>query len=320
MAQRKRIQGKYVDPFNPLATFTQNSNSYYQHYFLYLTMLAYQLFEWENLPPSINPAFLEKALITNGHTAFFKDPLLGYIVCKGTASGTLDPYQLPIMYHAHSPQYNKTFPLYNYTDMKKDGMGVMIRNNDLGMGILPSMQMFAQDLAEIKNVIRVNQNAQKTPVIFLSSDKQLLTWKNLAQQIDGNMPYIFADENIDLNNIKTFESKAPFIADKMNQMKNAVWNECMTFLGIKNANLEKKERMVTNEVDSNDEQIKSSGNIMLKSREEACKKINELYGINVTVKFREDLDLSVMDTDTKERGLIGSNNATENDNRTADTK
>lgn len=317
MARRKNIQGRYVDPYNPLSTFTQSSNSYYQHYFLYLTSLAYQLFEWKNLPESVNPSFLEKNLIANGQVAFYNDPNLGYIICKGTPSGELDHYQLPLRYHAHSVNYNATFNLFNYNDIKRKNMGVMIKNNDLGMGILPSLQMFAQDLAEIKNIIKVNQNAQKTPVVFMASDKTLLTWKNVAQQFDGNVPYVFVDENLDLNNIKTFDSKAPFIADKMNQMKNAVWNECMTYLGIKNANLEKKERMVTSEVDSNNDQIKSSGNMLLKARQEACEKINLLYGLNISVEMREDLDLDAMNQELTGGKQDDRNDATKNNSRTA---
>lgn len=321
MARRNRTQGITIDPFNPLGNFTQKSNNYYQHYLLYLTMLAYQMFEWKNLPPSVNPSYLERVLMGAGQVAFYKDSKLGYIACEGTASGTLDHYRLPLQFHAHSPNFNKTFPLYNYSDIKKSNMGVLIRNNDLSLSAIPSLQMFAQDLAEIKNIIRVNQNAQKTPNIFFASDKTLLTLKNVAQQIDGNVPNIFVDENLDLNQVKVFDNKAPFIADKMNQMKNSVWNEVMTYLGIKNANLEKKERMVTSEVDSNDAQIGASVNVFLKARLEACEKINELYpDLNIEVGIRENLDLDLIKSDMEGGADDERNNPIKDDSGATNSK
>jgi hypothetical protein len=252
------------------------ANDYYDR----LRLIATTLFEWEGLPESCNARFLEKTLYTFGQALFVNDPDLGYLTLKCTPSGELNYYDEPLSYTANGVGYNKRF--------NKDEC-VVIRNNYLDRATDWSVVLFASRLTEAERTIDTNIKAQKTPYIVCCDQKDLLTMKNIVKQKDDNELTIFGSKSLNIDAIKVHTTKAEFVADKLQEYKQQIWNEAMTFFGINNdgGNTQKRERMITDEVNANNELISINAEAMLLTRQEACKQINKLYNLNVTVKLRQ---------------------------------
>lgn len=287
---------------NPNQIQKHEGNRYYWHYVKYLSQLTFQLFEWENLPKTVDPRYMEMMLHTHGYVGFFHDETLDYMAVQGSAGVKINRYLQPTVFKTATPDYtNRSFNIYNFGDnlelVDKEKTGVVIWNNDMHLPSMDSIMMFAQDLAELKEIIRINQNAQKTPVLITAEDTNKFSMMNIYNQYEGNAPVIVANKHFDPKSINVFKTDAPFVVDKLNDQKNAIWSEFMTWLGINNSNIDKKERLVQAEATSNDEQIEASGNIMLKARQEACERINQLYGLNLSVRMRTDILQLYMEND-----------------------
>lgn len=263
-----------------------------------LRMLATSLFTWENLDKICGVGasrFLEQSLYDTGRACFIKDDELGFLVLKANPSDKLNVYNLPIKVTAWSYGYNKQF---DFDDI------VYIMNNELLKPTFQCLELFAYRLYETERTIDVNLNAQKTPVLIEGDSKTILTLENVYMKYSGNIPFIFGNKQFDLSNkLNVLKTDAPFIIDKLDIHKHQIFNEALTILGIDNANTDKKERLITNEVESNTDLINYYLNCWYKTRKKACDEINE--------KFLKDSDIKINIVLNKE--LITLLNTTEND-------
>lgn len=257
------------------------NNLTYVQYLNRLTELAISMFEWKNLPPTVDPRYLELHLFETGCMIYFNDDVLGDLCLDCLPQGRLDVYGNPVLRRAYSG-YN------NYQKLLKQSNSVIIWNNYLHLNSILDVKMFAKRLYNLDRIIDVNANAQKTPVLVQGTEKQRLTLLNLYKEFDGNAPFIFGDKNLDLNSLKSINTNAPYVCDKIYQLKTQIWNEALTYLGISNINIQKKERLITDEVTRNQGGTIASRYSRLESRREAVKKINAMFGTNIEVNYRED--------------------------------
>ena len=252
----------------------------HRQYYNRLTELSISMFEWKNLPASVDPRFLELTLFAEGRAIFFKDEVLGPIALQCTLGSKMNVYRIPTQREA--------IAVNGYHNALNEKNSVLIYNNMLHTNSMLDVRIFAERLADLDRTIEINARAQKTPILLQCEETQRLTVKNMYKEYDGNAPVIYGDKQLSPNSIKVVTTGAPFVADKLFTLKTQIWNEALTYLGISNINVQKKERLITDEVTRNQGGVIASRYSRLEARREACKKINELFNLDIWCDYRED--------------------------------
>lgn len=261
-----------------------------------LCELSMSMFKWEGLPDSVDVRYLEMELFLTGQALFFKDDVLGYLALGCLANGSFDVYGEPKVRRAYS-----RYSGYN-SDPFTDKDSVIIWNNYMRVPSAQDVMYYAQRLWDLDSTIDINAKAQKTPVLIQCDEKQRLSLLNAYKEYDGNSPVLFGDKNLDIKGFGVLKTDAPFVADKLYELKNQIWNEALTYLGISNVSYQKRERLITDEVTRGQGGTVASRYSRLAMREQACDRINELFGLDVSVKYREDFQIPDADDEVDGEG------------------
>lgn len=280
------------------------NNATYVDYLERFKKIALSIFEWVNLPSSMNSMYLERCLYYYGMATLLKDDKYGFINTKCVPAGEVNIYGLPTKFNCFSYNYETTRTLYTgllpsvskeRKEYLQNSQCILVQNNWDRLPTCGSMELFALRLYEAERTIDTNIKAQKTPVLLLIDENQRLTMQNIYNQYDGNQPVIFGDKNqLTDGAIKSVSTLAPYVTDKLTDYKKEIFNEALTFLGINNIMVDKKERLITDEANSNNELINLNLQSYLAPRQEACKQFNEKFGLigtdkEISVRVRSDL-------------------------------
>lgn len=241
-------------------------------------LLATSAFEWQGLPEGIEARHIENYLFMFGKAIFFRDPHMSYMCLEAQDAHGFNVYGEPLSYLATGNGYHK---FYDADDC------VIIPNNLYRHSTHDFVMHYVNKLYEAERTMDVNVKSNKTPFIIVCDDKNVLTFKQLYSKIDGNEPVVFGDKGLNFDAVQVLQTGVPFICNELMDYKKTVENELLTFLGFNNVAIDKKERVNVSETNSNNAIIESFADLQLTAREEACQAINELYGLNVSVKRRE---------------------------------
>lgn len=267
----------------------------WMQYMFRLQELSISMFEWKNVPPSIDTRYLELVLFRDGYAVFFYEDDLGYLALPCAIGGKYNVYMIPTDRKAYAP--NGFFKTVDETD------SVLIYNNMVHTNSALEVENYSRRLYDLDRIIDVNAKAQKTPILLSCDETQRLTLQNLYMKYDGNQPFIFGDKSLTPNTIKAISTGAPYVADKIYTLKTQIWNEALTYLGISNINIQKKERLITDEVTRNQGGTIASRYSRLEMRRQACREINRMFGLNMWCDYREDYQI-MSDDDSTYKGSL----------------
>lgn len=270
------------------------NNQTYIDYLERMKKICLSMFDWVNLPESMNARFLEMCLFYQGQASLLYSDDYGFINTMASDGGYINIYGLPTEINCYSYRFNERRSLYTVDVGEEKGKEcILVMNNYERVPTAMTIQLFCKRLAEADRVLDTNLNALRTPILITTDQKQYFTLKKMYEEYDGNTPAIFADKNlISPDALKAIKTDAPVLLDDVLQYKTAIWNEFLTFMGLQNLS-EKKERLISSEVDSNNELINMNLQALLVPRKEACRQFNEKYGLMgdkaIDVKVRSDL-------------------------------
>ena len=245
----------------------------YRNTYNRLKMLATTLFEWENLPENLTPRILENMLYDNGEVFFFEHSTYGLLCLPSTPHG-YNIYHEPVSVHVSG---------YNFSEIKNLSEGVRLLNNGLGYPTRNYIRDYAYRMTSIENAIEQNIFQQKFPYIIGCNKNKEFTLKTMFNKIQSGEQVIYANKDVIGNELQVYDLNCPFVADKLEDQRVALENQILTFLGMNNVN-DKKERLVVDEANSNNEYIERNVEVMFQERYEGVKLLNERFGLNVSVK------------------------------------
>lgn len=273
----------------------QLMNGYtYNDYLERMKKICLSMFEWQNLPDTMNARYLEMCLYYKGQAALLKDDTYGFINTQAADSGYINIYGLPTLLNCWSYSYNSQRNLYvpDSDDTEQDSC-ILVMNTYERVPTCATIELFAKRLAEAQRTIDINLAAQRTPCLVLTDKNQEFTLRQMYAQYEGNSPVIYANKDqLNPEAIKTIDTQAPYVIDKLMGYKREIWNEFLSFIGVSNLS-EKRERLVTAETDSNNELVNLNMQSYLVPRQKACEEFNKLFNLTgdkaISVRVRSDL-------------------------------
>lgn len=265
----------------------ENDIEFQNMFYNLLNILMYS-FSIEGLPDSCNERFFKLNLIFNGYAALIKDPDLGYLslgVRPTMNSNELNIYgEFPDVMAFGWNGFNKQYTNYMYGTDNTDAEAVICRDNDMMYPMINIIWIYAKRLTDTMRTLDVTARKLKTPYFITCDEAQKSSIKKILEDVDFNQDSIIANRSTMPNEFNVLQTGVqPESVRVLWEHYSNLESEIRTFLGINSAaNLDKKERLVVDEAQANDILTDINIQYRLKSYQQFCDTVNNLWGLNIS--------------------------------------
>lgn len=250
-------------------------------------------FEYKGLPDEMVEAMADKNLFEyyvffTGVCAWFKDPVLGLMALPVDGGWKLNGYGKPTEWYVHGINGNFV------RNLNENNSVLMF--NDMACTI-PLMHLLydIRYICSLDDVSRQNINAQFQPFVFYGEESEIKTMDVKKSLVQAFKDFVLmrrrrGKKNVDISEEKPFEVYNTETEFKVNNYQDALKefeNKILTYLGFKNVNIEKRERLLTGEVSANDMIIQANYTNALNQRKYVIEKVNEMFGSSISVEPTE---------------------------------
>ena len=261
----------------------------YKRQFISLACNVFNIKNLNEVAPFMDYSYVNRELVYKGVIAFFMDEYLGLLALPFVNLGKLDLYRRPIDIQVIGRN--------GYTRKLNFGEYVLMWDNRSKQPLIYDILEYSERTAEIQRTIDINIAQQRCPRIWKTKAENLKTIQDLINGVSSNKEAILTYDNIELDDTQAILEPAPFVADKLSEQKDKIWNEFLRLIGIANTSFQKKERNIQDEVFISQAGTIASRFTRFNSRVDAIKKINEKWDLNLEVEYYDGLPTTIINNE-----------------------
>lgn len=280
---KKRIPNNRINFKNDFTNSVINFEEIYLFWKQRLIDMAVSSIRWEGLDFVPKNRLEYYLTIQQGTVAYFKDEILGTLVLPCVGLAPLTAYGLPSVYQAWGDNgYRK--------DGLVDGLNcVVIYNNQIPSNDVHAINLFATRLTNSMLTSEINMQVQKTPFIIETDENDRLTMENVLAKLTSGCQKIFTAKGLlREDNLRVHDLKAPYLVDKITENTQIVWNEWLNYLGVPSQIVQKKERMLQDEVNQTMGGALASRTGRMLSRMDGSEKVKQIFGDEIKPYYAID--------------------------------